>query len=1415
MKKHRDAARTRANRKRSLRIEPLESRRLLSADLRLAAGSATPEGETSQLSWSIVPDGTPIEGIVGQPNGVSNLVSVLNQKFGNFDNWFGFVQHAFDAWDAISGVNFVYEPIDDGATFPTSDALPNRRGQIRLAGIHIVSAPETTSTLGFATSRQDLVINTDISDSRALLSQLTYVVTHELGHILGLDHSYPNNGTKLLEERENSDLFFAPQFDDILRLQSIFGDQFEPNNTLQAASDLQVLPIGVTQIGPVSIQDLADEDVYSFLGSQGQQISARVVPAGKPYLRAYQEQATYPTFDPRDVGDLRIELRDADGFLLGLASNNGAGATEVLDRVRLPQAGRYSIRVLGDSNETQAYELILELHPLGESSPTEQIGDTNWLIEQIQLANQSSTPVTINVPNGVYKLEQALPITGQVTLIGSGTAEVLIDGQNKTALFDAGTDSVLQLKNMTLLRGKGQNGGAVHGYQANVTLSNIVAVDNSAMGPGGAVYIFGGSVHIEHSTFSYNTSELAGGAIFLWQTRASIENSLVSDNKGGFSGGIDAQTSLTVSSTRILNNEPTGLSFGSSESAELTMRDSWVIGNRGEYGAGLSLGRGTSRLSGLHIEDNHAIYSGGGIRLADQGVMLLSNSYVSQNRANGSAGLHVGEGTRAEIRDSWFRKNNADSTAAGIGVSGLAKIESTTISENEAVGWFGGGIGVSDYGEMLLINSTVTRNKANNSGAGISSFAGAKLEIAHSTITDNQTLLTNFDQGGGIHVHNLGSAVLTNTVVAGNQNGQVTDIFGEFEASHSFLAAVDESTVLNHQRNGNFIGSASQPLDPKLGPLADNGGSTPTQRPVSDSPLLKAGLSLTESVRLDQRRVIRDIRPDIGAFEIPHGEEFTNLPPTLDPISDTPIHFLGLSSFQVRLTGITDGNQGRQPTFLSVASDNPALVQAVSVGDIVDGAAQLTYQLRPGVSGIANLTVTARDAGNDYWLGTDDDGSRQRSFRVAVVDGLLVEAEQQEGTNVNIRQEASGGATRQLQPLSPIEIDFQIQRAVRLSDLLIRHNNLVEGTRLEVQVDGGEVVAIALNASHDLTHFVIDSAQFDQVLSVGTHRFTLLLVGSTPMELDLLTAMSDSLPMLFIENAVQLEPRQGSESVDVNVYLSKPATSNVSFRMATKPQTATTGDGSGAIPTKDNNRDFDNVDRIVVIPAGSRAVRIPVNLYADQFLEQSERFEADISEAVQATIVRDQAIVEIVDGPIVLGSPVERRVKRAPELLEFIYIELHSIGPIIFPPAEPPADEPSDEPPLIVGQLLASAFRKADVTRDGIVSALDALQVINYLNSGVATRVPLDVNGDELISALDVLLIINEINSANTTSGAGEALSVNSFMRFVDGSYASDDESTLKRSRRIHLVTLHGSVEQLSSIARISGRPEFPRYQSN
>ena len=91
----------------------------------------------------------------------------------------------------------------------------------------------------------------------------------------------------------------------------------------------------------------------------------------------------------------------------------------------------------------------------------------------------------------------------------------------------------------------------------------------------------------------------------------------------------------------------------------------------------------------------------------------------------------------------------------------------------------------------------------------------------------------------------------------------------------------------------------------------------------------------------------------------------------------------------------------------------------------------------------------------------------------------------------------------------------------------------------------------------------------------------------------------------------------------------------------------------------------------------------------------------------------------------------------------------------------------------VVVQVQNSRFQNPegslDVNADGLVTPIDALLIINYLNSdgdpflpnsGITPPPYLDTNGDEQATPTDVLLVINFLNdnsSGGGTDGEGEA----------------------------------------------------------
>ena len=204
----------------------------------------------------------------------------------------------------------------------------------------------------------------------------------------------------------------------------------------------------------------------------------------------------------------------------------------------------------------------------------------------------------------------------------------------------------------------------------------------------------------------------------------------------------------------------------------------------------------------------------------------------------------------------------------------------------------GGGVLVS-AGVLTLVDSTIANNFADAYGGGIETRPGATANLTNDTVSGNQADV----DGGGID--NTGAATnLLNVTVTGNVADADNDAAGNGGGIGEYggtLATRDTIVAANTDRNGlapdcvqgsGTIASQGQTLigtmsgctytpasgditgvDPKLGPLAQNGGPTPTHALLTDSPALNKG---SGCARNDQRGVPRSAGGacDIGAYEL-------------------------------------------------------------------------------------------------------------------------------------------------------------------------------------------------------------------------------------------------------------------------------------------------------------------------------------------------------------------------------------------------------------------------------------------------------------------------------------------------------------------------------------------------------------------
>jgi hypothetical protein len=193
-------------------------------------------------------------------------------------------------------------------------------------------------------------------------------------------------------------------------------------------------------------------------------------------------------------------------------------------------------------------------------------------------------------------------------------------------------------------------------------------------------------------------------------------------------------------------------------------------------------------------------------------------------------------------------------------------------NDNRFPGDAGSGGGVYSVSPVNLINCTINANsvgQGGNNGNGGGIWCADSFTLVACTVSGN---VAGSGVGGGVLCAASGS--LLNSLIALNTAGSYPDLDGAFTSQgHNLVGQADDSSGLINDVNGDLVGSVDAPLDPLLGPLADNGGPTWTMALLSGSPAIDAGddtlLASPDNFSTDQRGFARKMgaHVDIGAFE--------------------------------------------------------------------------------------------------------------------------------------------------------------------------------------------------------------------------------------------------------------------------------------------------------------------------------------------------------------------------------------------------------------------------------------------------------------------------------------------------------------------------------------------------------------------
>jgi CSLREA domain-containing protein len=286
----------------------------------------------------------------------------------------------------------------------------------------------------------------------------------------------------------------------------------------------------------------------------------------------------------------------------------------------------------------------------------------------------------------------------------------------------------------------------------------------------------------------------------------------------------------------------------------------------GDGGGILNTNGATLNLTEVNVSGNSAASLGGG--LATRSLLgTTSTTYITRSLISGNSALAGGGGI-------------SNIATAGIVSSAVTTVTNSTVTLNTTVAEAGG---VSNLGGTVnLINDTISDNASTLAGGGVVNVAGAfglgVTNVRNTIVARNNAVI-------------VGGVLTLSDDVLGIFNSLGNNLIGNnFNATVSFQASVFVGLNPVPNVNGDIVGSVSAGttvIDPRLGPLQNNGGPTDTRAVLPASPAIDRGNNcvqtdtcatdpspdtLPEPLLTDQRGTgfprVSNFIVEIGAYEL-------------------------------------------------------------------------------------------------------------------------------------------------------------------------------------------------------------------------------------------------------------------------------------------------------------------------------------------------------------------------------------------------------------------------------------------------------------------------------------------------------------------------------------------------------------------
>jgi hypothetical protein len=560
--------------------------------------------------------------------------------------------------------------------------------------------------------------------------------------------------------------------------------------------------------------------------------------------------------------------------------------------------------------------------------------------------------------NGTIYLTNTIEVSNDTVLDATGQ-DVAISGSNSVQILIIDSGMTVSMTNLTLSRGVSQ-GIYVYNYPSNpnitfggyggaisnagvLQMTACSFISNSAFGVNNGVMTTNGVQTTEPSGgfggAVYNSGIITGqGCVFAGNSAA-----------GGLGGTEDTGASVYATFNGAVAYGGAFFNTNQATFINCVFSNNTVTGGIGgswgdTYGPGL--------IGGVS----------GGAALCNYGSLLASNNAFALNEAMGGQG-GVGSDGAADLGESG-KNGGVGGNAAGGGVlclGGSCILVNDTLWSNIAVGGAGGqggeggeafygvggsggnggtggsGVGGSFAGQggsLLAWNVTA----ASNSAAGGAGGAGGPGYVGYPDSPGSAGSAGSPGTGQGDCVGGLGGIVTLKNSIFSPKAHTDTNIFGSVTDAGNNISFDNQHSLTN---SSSFNG-----INPRLAPLGNYGGPTPTMALLTGSPAINAA-DVTDFPATDQRGIPRPVgpAPDIGAVEFsPSDAQYSPVVLMLLGYTNNLLQlaFTGTNGETYRIEGTADfvhwisvstnimGASGYQETVVSTTNPPAQFFRAVS-----------------------------------------------------------------------------------------------------------------------------------------------------------------------------------------------------------------------------------------------------------------------------------------------------------------------------------------------------------------------------------------------------------------------------------------------------------------------------------------------------